>query len=100
MPPGEIRASSKPQEGPIELYVVAAELAFLLVPFIVICIAHLYKADLNTVLYSPYWSIASSILIGQALIRFVSRLLQSRSDNSAISGRRSHYYSLAWLFLA
>jgi len=41
MPPGEIRASSKPQEGPIELYVVAAELAFLLVPFIVICIAHL-----------------------------------------------------------
>ena len=32
-----------------------------------------------------YWSIASSTLIGQALIRFVSRLLQSRAHDSAIS---------------
>ena len=88
MPAGESQGAPKQQEGLIELYVVAAEMAFLLVPFIVIGFAHLYKADLSTILYTPYWSIASSILIGQALIRFVSRLLQSRADDPAISWER------------
>jgi len=88
MPPGESHGAPKQREGLMELYVVAAELAFLLVPFVVIGFAYLYKADLHTIFYTPYWSIASSILIGQALIRFVSRLLQSRAHDPTISWER------------
>ena len=88
MPAGDSKGSAKPHEGPIGLYVVAAELAFLLAPFVVIAFAYLYKGDLRNVLYTPYWSLASSILIGQALIRFIARLLQSNAHDPTISWER------------
>lgn len=88
MLPAESPGAPKQREGMIDLYIIAAELTFLLVPFVVIGLGYLYKADLRTIFYAPYWSVASSILIGQALIRFVSRLLQSRAHDPAISWER------------
>ncbi len=88
MPSSESPGAPKQGERPIELYLVGAELAFLLVPFVVIGLAYLFKADFRTIFYTPYWSVASSILIGQALIRFVSRLLQSRAHDPSISWER------------
>jgi hypothetical protein len=88
IPSGETPGAPRSREGPIELYIIAAEMAFLLVPFVVVGVAHLYKSDIRTIFYTPYWSVASSILIGQALIRFVSRLLQSGVHDPAISWER------------
>jgi uncharacterized protein with PQ loop repeat len=88
MPAGDSKGSVKAHEGPIGLYVVAAELAFLLAPFVVIAFAYLYRGDLRNVLYTPYWSLAASILIGQALIRFIARLLQSNTHDPTISWER------------
>jgi hypothetical protein len=85
---GDSQSVPRPHERVVGLHVVAAELAFLLVPFVVIGFAYLYKGDLRNVLYSPYWSIASSVLIGQALIRFIIRLLQSNAHDPAISWER------------
>ena len=72
----------------VGLQIVAAELAFLLGPFVVTGLAYLYKGDLRHMLYSPYWSIASCVLIGQALIRFITQLLRSESHDAAISWER------------
>ncbi len=88
MPAGENQGAPKAHEGVMGVYVVAAELAFLLAPFVVIAFAYLYKADFRNVLYTPYWSVASSVLIGQALIRFIARLLQSGIHDPSISWER------------
>ncbi len=85
MDSGDSQSASKPGERVVGPQIVAAELAFLLGPFVVIGLAYLYKGDLRNVLYTPYWSVASSVLIGQALIRFVIRLLQSNAHDPAIS---------------
>lgn len=85
---GDSQIAPRSHEGVVGLHIVAAELAFLLVPFVVIGFAYLYKGDLRNVLYTPYWSIASSVLIGQALIRFIIRLLQSKTHDPAISWER------------
>jgi len=85
---GDSQSAPKPHGRVVGLHVVAAELAFLLGPFVVIGFAYLYKGDLRNALYSPYWSIASSVLIGQALVRFIIRLLQSNDFDSAISWER------------
>jgi len=85
---GDSQSPARPHERVGGLHIVAAELAFLLVPFVVIGFAYLYKGDLRNVIYTPYWSIASSVLIGQALIRFIIRLLQSNVHDPAISWER------------
>lgn len=85
---GDSQSASKPHGRVVGFHVVAAELVFLLGPFLVIGFAYLYKGDLRNVLYTPYWSIASSVLIGQALIRFIIRLLQSSSHDPTISWER------------
>jgi hypothetical protein len=85
---GDSQSAPKPHERAVGLHIVAAELAFLLGPFVVVGLAYLYKGDLHTVLYTPYWSIASSVLIGQALIRFIVRLLQSNAHDPSISWER------------
>jgi hypothetical protein len=72
----------------VGLQIVAAELAFLLAPFVVIGLAYLYKPELKNILYTPYWSIASSVLIGQALIRCIIQLLQSKAHDPTISWER------------
>ncbi|MFN7996838.1 MAG: hypothetical protein U0Q18_24705 [Bryobacteraceae bacterium] len=85
---GDSETAPKPHERVAGLHIVAAEMAFLLVPFVVIGFAYLYKGDLRNALYTPYWSIASSVLIGQALIRFIIRLIQSNAQDPAISWER------------
>jgi hypothetical protein len=85
---GDSPSAPKPHDGAFGLHIVAAELTFLLGPFVVVGLAYLYKGDLHNVLYTPYWSIASSVLIGQALIRFIVRLLQSNAHDPAISWER------------
>jgi len=82
---GDSQNAPGPRGRVVGPQIVAAELAFLLGPFVVIGLAYLYKGDLRNVLYTPYWSLASSVLIGQALIRFVIRLLQSNAHDPAIS---------------
>ncbi len=81
---GDGQSAPKPSER-AGLHIVAAELAFLLVPFVVVGLAYFYKGDLVNLLYVPYWSIASSVLIGHALIRFIIRLLQSNGHDPGIS---------------
>jgi hypothetical protein len=85
MPGRDSQTAPTPHTG---VHVVVAELAFLLMPFIVIGFAYLYKGDLHNVLYTPYWSIASTVLIGQALIRFIIRLLQSNAHDPELSWER------------
>ena len=88
MPGGEIQSAPKPHGIAVGLYLVAAELAFLLGPFVVIGFAYFYKGDLHDVLYTPYWSIASAVLIGQALVRFIVRMLQSNAHDPSIAWER------------
>jgi len=85
---GDSQSAPGPHERVGALHIVTAELVFLLVPFVVIGLAYLYKGDLRNIIYAPYWSIASSVLIGQALIRFIIRLLQSNAHDPAISWER------------
>jgi len=85
---GDSENAPKPHERIVGLHIVAAELAFLLGPFVVIGLAYFYKGDPRSVIYTPYWSIASSVLIGQALVRFIIRLLQSDVHDPAISWER------------
>jgi len=88
MPGGDPQSAPKPHERVVGLHIVASELIFLLSPFVVIAFAYLYKGELRNLLYTPYWSIASSVLIGQALIRFIIRLLQSDAHDPALSWER------------
>jgi hypothetical protein len=64
---------------------VGTEMAFLLVPFLVVAIGLLFKGDLSGLLYSPYWSVASSLFVGQLLVRCVAHLVQSRAHDAGIS---------------
>ncbi len=85
---GDSQSAPRQHERVGGLHIVAAELVFLLAPFVVVGFAYLYKGDLRNIIYTPYWSIASSVLIGQALIRFIIRLLQSDAHDPAISWER------------
>lgn len=84
---GDNQSAPKPH-AKAGLQIVAAELAFLLAPFVVIVLAHLYKPDLHNIFYTPYWSIAASLLIGQAMIRCIIQLLQSKPHDPTISWER------------
>jgi hypothetical protein len=85
---GEGLRAAKPDGRVVGLHLVAAELAFLLGPFVVIGFAYFYKGDLHDLLYTPYWSIASAVLIGQALVRFIVRMLQSNLHDPSIAWER------------
>ena len=58
-----------------------AELFFVLLPFIVLAIVFVYENSLSEIIYISEWSFAASILLGQALIKFVIRMME-------ISGKR------------
>ena len=49
-----------------------SEFFFVIVPFIVIAMVLEHKGDLRTIFYLPEWSIVSSVLLGQALIKLVA----------------------------
>ena len=68
------------------LFIIGAEVLFVLLPFIVIGIVLFDEGHLSKVLYKSEWSFAGAILIGQTLVKLFSGFL-------SISGR---YRSIEW----
>jgi len=52
-----------------------AELLFTFLPFLIIALVSIYKNGTEKLLYIPEWSLAASILIGQAIVKFITGLL-------------------------
>src|SRR5262245_12251938 len=57
------------------LFAVFAELLFVLLPFVVTAIVFAYKGQASKLLSMSEWSIAASVLIGQALVRVTSAVV-------------------------
>lgn len=62
---------------------LGAELLFILLPFVVTGIIFSSKGDFSKLLYIPEWSLAASVLIGQAMVKFISGILANRTSYSA-----------------
>jgi hypothetical protein len=54
---------------------LTAEIILTLLPFIVDAIVLAYKGELKNIFLIPEWSIASSVLMAQALLKFISFVL-------------------------
>jgi hypothetical protein len=54
---------------------INAELLFILLPFIVVGIIFSSKGEFSNFIRAPEWSLASSILIGQSIVKLISGLL-------------------------
>jgi ABC-type polysaccharide transport system permease subunit len=54
---------------------VGAEFLFILLPFVVSGIVFSYRGEFSRLLYMPEWSLAASVLVGQALVKFISGML-------------------------
>ena len=46
------------------------KMLFILLPFIVIGMVLVYRGEFGSIFYMPEWSLASSVLFGQAIARF------------------------------
>ena len=66
-----------PQNPKNSLCVVGAETLLVLLPFVVMAIVLAQKGELSKLPYRPEWGVASSALIGLAMVRFVSGLLHA-----------------------
>lgn len=58
--------------------VLLAEILFLVLPFIVSGIIFTYKGNPMRLLYMPEWSLAASVLFGQALVKYISGILSGQ----------------------
>lgn len=56
-----------------------AEVLFMILPFVVTGIVFSYQGVLLKLIYLPEWSLASSVLMGQALVKYISAILSSQN---------------------
>lgn len=57
------------------LLILLSEYLFIFLPFLVIGIIKIYKADFSTFFQAADWSFAASILFGQVIVKLVSGLV-------------------------
>lgn len=55
-----------------------SEWSFAILPFIVFFIIYLHKGKVNELFFLTEWSFASAILNGQSLVRFISKIIDSK----------------------
>jgi hypothetical protein len=80
----EIEAARKKLEADRESRATAqswSELLFVILPFIVIAITLLHRGEIGSPFYLPEWSIVSSVIMGQSIMRLVSSALGGRVKN-------------------
>ncbi|MDQ1591607.1 MAG: hypothetical protein QOG71_2234 [Pyrinomonadaceae bacterium] len=59
-----------------------AEVLFIILPFIVTGIVFSYQGVPLKIIYLPEWSLASSVLMGQALVKYISNILSSKGQRN------------------
>ena len=73
---------------------LAAELLFIMLPFVVFGIIFTYKGEQSKLAYMPEWSLAASVLFGQALVKYVAGVLGSRFKFRVVWERIAFFISL------
>lgn len=63
------------------------EISFIILPFIVMIIIYIYLNKLNNILYEPEWSLASSVMFGQSIIKMIHAI------NNGTKGKKVHLKS-------
>ncbi len=72
-PLGSTGSESEPVAPDPSSSATSAELLFILLPLIVVCLVHIYKGRVWTeIIGSPEWAFAASLMFGQSLVKFVS----------------------------
>lgn len=50
---------------------IIGEFSFVILPFLVITLIHLYKGDIDHIFSSTEWSIVSAVIFGQSIIKLI-----------------------------
>lgn len=66
------------------------EIVFILLPFIVMTIIYVYENKLITILKEPEWSLASSVMFGQSIIK----IIHCMTRNSFMEKKTIYEYNL------
>ena len=85
MPELEEKAMNNPRNS---LCVVGAEALLVLLPFVVMAIVQAQKGELSQLPAMPEWGVASSALIGLAMVRFAAGLLHARAPVEGLAWER------------
>jgi hypothetical protein len=88
----EIRITAKDNRN--ALYVIMTEIIIVLVPFIITGIVFTSQGKFLKILSKEEWSLAASILSGQAMVKLVSGFLSSTRY-----GRPAHDKVILWIVL-
>lgn len=60
---------------------------FILLPFLVMIIIYFKQDKLSSIFYEPEWSLASTVMIGQSIIKLIHTITKSASKNKNLSFR-------------
>lgn len=71
------------------------EMLFILLPFIVMLIIYTYENKLSSIIYEPEWSLASSVMFGQSVIKFIHTITKSASKKG---NRKFFSYTIGTIF--
>jgi hypothetical protein len=78
------------------IFYFLSEISFVILPLIVISIVYLCKNEIIKLFYSPEWSFATTIIIGQIILKLISIVLNSK--NSVIKYRVEGSLAFAIVF--
>jgi hypothetical protein len=76
--------TSKPTFSDRAKFAALSDLCFILLPFIVIAIVLAFTGRIRELLYIPEWSIATPVIVGQAISRMVSGVINRSVDKEPI----------------
>jgi hypothetical protein len=76
--------TNKPTFSESAKFAALSDLCFILLPFIVIVIVLAFTGRIRELLYIPEWSIATPVIVGQAISRMVSGVINRSVDKEPI----------------
>jgi len=65
------------------VYLVSAEVLFILLPFVAIAIVFSFKGKFHELGTQPEWALAASVISGQAIVKFIAGFLASSTGKVA-----------------